>query len=217
MRRPTDQILPLLKLTRALFGALIVAASNCAIAQGTAGISGATTHGIRHVLYLAIKSDPDSHFLQQSSGEPRTATLTVKIRISAHSQETNFFGDVPATVSNFDPIKGSREREVWEDGKCHHERGFPKMTVINIDGSITNRQKTLPIAARYRWIGLSLPGDEVMPSKRIATGTDDVGLFIATRTETKQSRLFVDLKLYILPCELQSAQTKRASGDLTIE
>ncbi len=41
-----------------------------------------------------------------------------------------------------------------------------------------------------------------MASKRLASGSDDVGPFIATRTETKQSRLFVDLKLYILPCDL---------------
>jgi len=204
-----------LKPTLALFGALIVAAPGCAVAQETPGKPDASARGVKHVLYLAIKSDPDSRLLQQSSGEPQTATLTVKTRISAHSREANFSGDVPTTVADFDPIKGSREREVWQDAKCHHERGFPKMTVINIDGSITNRQKTLPIAARYRWIGLLLPGDEVMPSKRVATGTDDVGSFIATRTETKQSRLFVDMKLYILPCDLPSAQTKREVGDQT--
>ena len=41
-----------------------------------------------------------------------------------------------------------------------------------------------------------------MAAKRLASGSDDVGQFIATRTETKQSRLFVDLKLYILPCTI---------------
>jgi hypothetical protein len=44
-----------------------------------------------------------------------------------------------------------------------------------------------------------------MMAKRLASSTDDVGPFIATRTETKQSRLFVDLKLYILPCSLTAA------------
>ena len=109
---------------------------------------------------------------------------------------------MPATVSDFDPIKGSREQEVWKDAQCHHERGFPKISVINVDGSITNAQKSLPIAARFRWLGRLLPGDEVMAAKRLASGSDDVGPFIATRTETKQSRLFVDLKLYILPCTI---------------
>jgi len=186
-----------------LTGALILAAPNWATAQETASIRG--VGGIRHILYVTIKSDPNSRVLQRNSDEPITATLTVKTRISAHSQETNFYGDVPATVSDFDPIKGSREQEVWKDAQCHHERGFPKLSVINVDGSITNAQKSLPIAARFRWLGRLLPGDEVMAGKRLASGSDDVGPFIATRTETKQSRLFVDLKLYILPCSLTAA------------
>ena len=205
MRQRPHWRLPLLVPAVVMTGALILAAPNWAAAQETSSIHGAGAAGIRHILYLTIKSDPDSRFLQQSSDEPITATLTVKTRISAHSQETNFYGDVPATVSDFDPIKGSREREVWKDAQCHHERGFPKISVINVDGSITSGQKNLPIAARFRWLGRLLPGDEVMAAKRIASSTDDVGPFIATRTETKQSRLFVDLKLYILPCNLNAA------------
>ena len=195
-----------------LTGALILAAPNWAAAQETSSIRGAGAGGIRHILYVTIKSGPDSRVLQQSSDQPITATLTVKTRISAHSQEINFYGDVPATVSDFDPIKGSREQEVWKDAQCHHERGFPKITVINVDGSIINAQKSLPIAARFRWLGRLLPGDEVMAGKRLDSGSDDVGPFIATRTETKKSRLFVDLKLYILPCTITvGAHTKSAS------
>ena len=212
MRQRPHWSLPLLVPAVVLTGALILAAPNWAAAQETSSIRGAGAGGIRHILYVTIKSDPDSRVLQQSSDEPITATLTVKTRISAHSQETNFYGDVPATVSDFDPIKGSREQEVWKDAQCHHERGFPKITVINVDGSIINAQKSLPIAARFRWLGRLLPGDEVMAGKRLASGSDDVGPFIATRTETKQSRLFVDLKLYILPCTITvGAHTKSAS------
>jgi hypothetical protein len=212
MRQRPHWSLPLLVPAVVLTGALILAAPNWAAAQETSSIRGAGAGGIRHILYVTIKSDPDSRVLQQRSDEPITATLTVKTRISAHSQETNFYGDVPTTVSDFDPIKGSREQEVWKDAQCHHERGFPKITVINVDGSIINAQKSLPIAARFRWLGRLLPGDEVMAGKRLASGSDDVGPFIATRTETKQSRLFVDLKLYILPCTITvGAHTKSAS------
>ena len=206
--RSRPWILPFSKPVLVLFGALIVGVPNCAAAQLGSDTPDEANRGIRHVLYLTIKSDPYSLFLQQNYDEPYSATLTAKIRISAHSLETNFSGDVPATVSNFDPITGSREQEVWEDAKCHHERGYPKVTVITIDGSITNGQTKLPISARYRSVGLLLPGDEVMPAKRLVRGTDDVGSFIATHTETKKSRLFMDLKLYILPCDLQALQTK---------
>ena len=198
MRRPTHQVLCRYTPTVVLFGALIIAATNSAI--------GAEANGIRSILYLTVKSDANSPFPQQSSDEPQLATLTVKIRLSAHSQETNFFGDVPATVSDFNPTKGSPEQEVWKEAKCHHERGgFPKMTVISVDGFIMNGQKKLPITARYRWIGLLLPGDEVMAAKRLMRGSDDVGPFIATRTETKKSRLLVDLKLYMMRCTLSAS------------
>jgi hypothetical protein len=71
-----------------LTGALILAAPHWAGAQETSSIRGAGAGGIRHILYVTIKSDPNSSVLQKSSDEPITATLTVKTRISAHSQET---------------------------------------------------------------------------------------------------------------------------------
>ena len=121
------------------------------------------------------------------------------------------------TVSDFDPTKGSREQEVWRDAECHHERGFPKMTVVSVDGQITNGQQKLTIAARYRRLGFPLPGDEVMAAKRIDSGADDHGSFVATRTETKQSRLLVDLRLYFAPCDLQAARTKAEPEDQAIK
>ena len=177
------------------FGALVVTAPTCAKA--------ADENGVINVLYVTVKSDADSNVPKRSSNDMSSATLTVRVRLSAHSKETNFFGDVPATISNFDPTKGSQEQEVWKDAACHHERGgFPKMTVVSVDGFIVNGDEKLPIAARYRWMGLLLPGDEVMPAKPLVRGTDDIGPFIATHTETKRSRLGVDLKLYMLPCTL---------------
>jgi hypothetical protein len=202
MPRSKNHVLFLLKSILALLGFLVVIAANCAAAQGTSALPGDRMRGIRHVLDLTIKSDSTSQYLPQSSDESPRATLAVIIRISAHSQETNFYGNVRATMSDFDPIKGSREREVWKDAKCHHERGFPKITVLDVDGSITTGKKKRLIYARYRQIGLLLPKDEVMPSKRLSGGIDNIGPFIATRTETKLSRLFVDLKLHILPCDL---------------
>ena len=106
----------------AFLGALVVSAPNWAEA--------ADAGGVINVLYVTIKSDADSGVVKPSSNDARSATLTVKIRLSAHSRETNFYGDVPAIISNFDPIKGSHAQEVWKDEKCHQERGgFPKMTL----------------------------------------------------------------------------------------
>jgi hypothetical protein len=195
-----SQLKPIL----ALAGALAVE-SSCAVAEEATGALAATPRGIEHVLYLAVRSDPASPLLTQASGQAVTAKLTIKLRISAHSQETNFFGSVPATVSEFDLGKGSKDQEVWRDGKCHHERGFPKISVTNIDGLATTGLQRHPINARWRVIGLFLPRDEIMPSRMIGNSKDKIGSFVETRTETKQSRLSVGLKLYVLPCDLTLA------------
>jgi hypothetical protein len=194
--------MPTLKRVSLFFVSFLLAASGYAAAQGSPNTISAPRNGVRNVLKMVIRSDTDAAISQKPSGDAANAKLTVKIRISAHSQESNFFGDVQATASDFDPAKGSTEQEVWRDDRCHHERGFPKTSVIDVDGAITNGQSKQPISARYRWIGLMLPEDEIIPAKRLNGGTDGFGPFIATRTETKLSRLLIDLRLYILPCTL---------------
>lgn len=194
MQRPSRSKISFAALT-VFFGASALTFPNWA--------RGSDLNGIINVLYVTIKSDADSGVTKSNSNDKLSATLTVKIRLSAHSMETNFFGDVPATISNFDPTKGSHAQEVWKDAKCHHERGgFPKMTVLSINGFMLDGEKKLPISARYRWIGMLLPGDEVMPARPLVRGTDDIGPFISTHTETKKSHLAIDLKLYTLPCTL---------------
>jgi hypothetical protein len=196
-------ILPRFKPILAVFGA-VVALSNCAIAEESTGALAANTRGIEHVLYLAVKSDPTSPLLTQANSQ-HTAKFLVSVRISAHSQEANFFGVLPAAIPEFDLAKGSSDKEIWRDGKCHHERGFPKITVTAVDGLVTSGQEQHTVAARWRTLGLILPRDEVLASKKLDNGADKIGSYIATRTETKQSRLFLDLKLYILPCDLTVA------------
>lgn len=193
----------------ALLGALIVAAPTCVAAQESLSAIPATGRGIRHVLYVAIKSDnPDLTGSAHNSPDADAATITVKIRISDHSPETNFFGEVPTTVPHLDLINGSHEQKVWEDAACHHERGFPKMTVVSVNGSMMEGQQKFTVDAHIRRIGLPLPGDEVMEASSLAFGRDGRGSFIETRTETRQSCLSVDLKMYMLPCGLGSTATR---------
>jgi len=125
------------------------------------------------------------------------------IRISDHAQESQFFGTVPASFAEFKADEGGTEQRVWEDGRCHQKRGLPKLSVAEIRGSIIKGpEESIAILARPRHIGLPVPADEVMAGKRLPGGWDDVGLFMATRSQTTQSHLFVDLKLYILRCDL---------------
>jgi hypothetical protein len=118
----------------ALFGSVTFAACGLAAAQGISG----EPPFIKHALYLSIESDNP----ELQNGGPAKATLTVTVRLSDHSRETNFFGDVPATITDFDPVKGSPEQEVWQDASCHHERGYPKMTVIAPNGLIAQDRRS---------------------------------------------------------------------------
>jgi hypothetical protein len=199
------RILPQLAPILAAFGLIVAAASGRAIAEEAPAAAKTPTvnpQGIEHVLYLTIRADPASPLLTQANGQPVPARLLVNVRISAHSVETNFFGFVPVTVPEFDLAKGSEDQLIWRDGKCHHERGYPKITVTGVEGLVTSGQEKHSVAARWRMLGLFLPRDEVMASRRMDSGTDNIGQYIASRTETKQSRLLLDQKLYILPCDL---------------
>ena len=185
---------------------LVMSASTVAQGQTATGALGAVPRGIEHVLYLSIKSDPASPLLTEANGKDVSAKLTVTMRISAHSQETNFFGLVPADVSEFDLAKGSKDQVVWRDGKCHHERGIPKISVTKVEGQTTSGQQKHAISARWRIIGLFLPRDEITTSRRIGeTSSDDIGSYFTMRTETKHTRLLLDLKLYTLHCDLTVA------------
>jgi hypothetical protein len=195
---------------------------NCAGADEGPKTAAVKVKGIEHVLYLAVRPDPASPLLRQAygqpipAGHPITAKFVVSVRISAHSQETNFFGTVPATVAEFDLAKGSKDQPIWRDGKCHHERGYPKISVTGVEGLVTSGQEKHSVAARWRVLGLFLPRDEVLASKRIDNGTDNIGSYIATRTETKQSRLFLDLKLYILQCDLAVTPQRGVQANLPV-
>jgi hypothetical protein len=196
--------------------ALILAASTFAAAQETANSAPPAVRGVKHVLFLSIKSDdPElqpadgagAQDLQaskdQTSKETPKATLRVVVRLSDHSQETNFFGDVPASIANFDLAKGSPEQQIWQDERCHHERGFPRMLVMTVDGTIAHGSEKQAVEARRRHIGLPIPWDEILMASGLQFSADDRGPFIETRTPTKESRLSVVLKMYMLPCEVK--------------
>lgn len=195
----------------ALGAALIIAPPNFAAAQSAPSAQSPSARGVRHVLYLSVKSDdPDLQNAGVSGGQkdepakeaPR-ATLRVVVRISDHSQETNFFGAVPITAANFDPAKGSPEQEIWRDERCHHERGFPTISVSAIDGVISHGTSKQAVEAKPRRIGLRIPWDEVLMASGFQFGADDRGPFMETRTRTSESHLSVVLKMYMLACDIQ--------------
>lgn len=157
--------------------------------------------GVRFQLTTSIKADPTSQYALQNYDHGQ-ASLAIKIRISAHARESRFFGEVTARVSDFSPINGAPEQVIWQDARCHQRRGLPKATVTAIDGSITREKVQIRVHARPRQMGLLLPLDEITPGTRLADGADQKGSFIAYRSQSKLSHLFVDVKIYAFDCDL---------------
>jgi hypothetical protein len=194
----------------ALCAALMFAAHGFAAAQGTAKSPPSSVREIKHVLYLSVKSDdPDLQTAgsagapkDQTSNETPKTTLRFVVRLSDHSQETSFFGDVPVTIADADLAKGSPERQIWQDERCHHERGFPRTLLMSVDGLIAHGSDKQLVEARPRQIGRPIPWDEILMGSALQFSADDRGPFIETRTQTKESHLSVVLKMYMLPCDV---------------
>ena len=184
-----------------LAGCLFIAAANDAAGQTNA--SSFERNGVRHVISASVGVDP-AHQATTYGGERRLA-LTLSVRISDHAVESEFYGQVPVTFSDFTAKQPPAERVVWENDRCHQKRGLPKMAVTEIKGEIKNGEEpSNAISARARHIGLLLPSDEVMAGTRLPDGRDQIGPFMAIRTQTSRSHLIVDLKLYILGCNRSS-------------
>ena len=203
----------------AVCAALTFVAFDYAAAQRTGNSPQSSPPGVKHVLYLSVKSDdpglqtadnaaaPKDQGAKETNKETPKATLRIIVRVSDHSQETSFFGDVPISIANFDLAKGSPEQQIWQDERCHHERGFPRTLVMTVDGVIVHgsdkQSDNQLVEARRRHIGLPVPWDEIMMASGLQFSSDGRGRFIETRTQTKESHLSVDLKMYMLPCEVQ--------------
>jgi len=158
---------------------------------------------VKHRIDGSIKADWTSYAWQTGvdlKGHSISVKVAARIHISDNSQETRFSDEVTASFPDFDLIDGSPEQLIWEDTRCHHERGIPKVTLTAIDGVITNGPTRQVVSAHTRHIGLRLPSDEIMPARRFFGATDKIGPFSVTRTETTRSRLILELRMYTLAC-----------------
>lgn len=160
--------------------------------------------GIRHVITGSIKADPG--YAGKTYEAKDRATLIAMVRISDHARESQFYGDVPATLSDFPIATGSPEQEIWADSTCHQRRGVPKFAVVAIDGFIAAGQGRISVSARPRHIGLHVPPDEISAGRRLVDGVDATGAFTILRAETSQSHVAVDLTLRTLNCDITAGK-----------
>lgn len=160
--------------------------------------------GIRFQIKVSVKAVPSFPKGKRDDDRSR-ASLDVKLRISAHATESNYFGVVTESFSDFRVTEGSDERLFWQDARCHQRRGLPKAIVTAIDGSIRTENGQVEVAARPRYLGKLLPSDEISAGTRLPGGIDKDGPFIAFNSQTNKSHLAVDVKVYTIDCLLTGA------------
>ena len=187
--------------------------SSLACAQGKMPSPGAIDFkksGTKFEIKISVKGDPASADRADDRG---MASVTVKLRISAHASESQFFGEVTQDVDFFDlaAVEGSPEVSVWKEAQCHQRRGLPKVTVVAIDGSIAAAKKQMPIQARPRLLGKRLPADEISQGTQLPV-FDRNGAAMGYRSRSKTSRLLVDVRIYAVDCDLMAAR-RQGSGN----
>lgn len=160
--------------------------------------------GIKFQIKASVRAVPASPYVK-SNDDKTAASLDVKLRISAHATESNYFGVNTETFPAFRLTEGSVERLFWQDAACHQRRGLPKVTVAAIDGSVQTENGRVDVAARPRQIGKLVPADEISAGRRLPGGTDKTGPFIAFSSQTNTSHFVVDVKVYTLDCPLKGA------------
>jgi hypothetical protein len=204
-KRPVMQLLSLCR--RLLFA--VVALVGCLINSSVHAAGGPVagravdfrTSGIRFRIAASVKADPASPYVTQHYDHAK-ASLAVRIRISAHARESQFFGEVSKLFSNFPMNEGSDEGLIWQDARCHQRRGLPKATVTAIDGSIAVENGQISVRGRPRQVGLPLPMDEITQGIRLPSGVHHTNALFVYRSRSKLSHLLVDVKIYAFNCVL---------------
>jgi hypothetical protein len=185
-------------LPKLLVVALCAGAISAAMIPQTAWTASA---GIRHRVTAKLLpfSNPVgvSRSAQASSSH---ADLRIFVQISDHAIDSRFYGTAEARFADVDPSIGADEAVVWEDARCHRERGIPKISLVRIDGAIRNGDKTTPLTAVGRQIGLRVPADEIIERKGAAD--DNAQTLMIIDATTKASGIAVRIRLTGEPCAL---------------
>jgi hypothetical protein len=159
--------------------------------------------GIRFLIKASIQALPGSPYIK-SGDDKISASLDVKLRISAHATGSQFFGVTTESFSDFRLAEGSEEKVFLQETNCHQRRGLPKVTVTAINGVIQTDNGRIDVAALPRQLGRLLPSDEISAGARQSGGADKNGRFIAYTSHTNTSRLAVNVKIYTIDCPLMA-------------
>lgn len=183
---------------------LVIAA--CIIsAPATAQSGNPPAPGVKHRLEVSLSLDREAPAIKENRASPR-ADLKMRIRISDHAIDSDYFGVVTYDFSSADPASAVTVKTIWEDPACHIDRGLPKISIVDIQGSLAGVDKKFDVAALPRRVGKHIPDDEIVGQRlqqsALRSRGPDEQLGISLRAQTKRSGIHANLDLIATRCAL---------------
>ena len=178
----------------------------CIISASAAAQSGLLpAPGIKHRLEVSLSLDREAPAIRENRASPR-ADLKMRIRISDHAINSDYFGVVTYDFSSVDPANDATVKTIWEDPACHIDRGLPKISIVDIQGTLAGADKKFDVAALPRRVGKHIPDDEIVgqrmlqSTRRLSGPNEQVGIVL--QAQTKRSGIRATLDLIATRCAL---------------
>jgi hypothetical protein len=164
-----------------------------------------TPPGVKHRLEVSMSVDREAPALKENRDRPR-ADVKLRVRISDHAIDSDYFGMVTFDFASADPANDIRVKTIWEDPGCHIDRGLPKISIVDIQGSLAGADKKFVVAAVPRHVGKHIPDDEIIarpvPQSSQRPRKPDEQQGISLRARTQRSGIQASLDLIATRCAL---------------
>jgi hypothetical protein len=183
------------------YGAVFAQAIGAGSQPSTAG-----NIGSRHRVEASMMLDSSAPAVKGNREHPQ-ADLKMRVRISDHAIDSDFYGVVTLDHVSSGSEQHGAVRTIWHDAVCHRDRGLPKVSIVDITGTITGMDMKSEVAAIPRRIGKHIPEDEIVAQPIPAsfqgakTEGDESGIFV--RAHTKRSGIRVILNVVATRCALK--------------
>lgn len=166
----------------------------------TSQLPAGAADGIRHRIDLKITKGPESPL----NSDHLRGEIKTTIRLVANSRETRFNGMLSSSFVSLNASPSQavliEQTKVWEEAICHQNRGYPKTTLVRLEGTFQPGETKLFAAKRLT--GKPIPDDELSVEAGMSTGKDELGPHVTFRSTTRRSKLIVDMRIYPIKCEL---------------
>jgi len=157
-------------------------------------VTAAPLDGVRHSVEVSIAAESDNE-------APVRGSLGLSMHIASFTKQADFSKTLTVIFENAD-LGGGSPQKVWEEPSCHERRGYPRIWLDELRGTVTRGGEKIDVVAIPRHLGQLLPKDELRVGQPVSANGDDFHQERVYRSRTVGSRLMVDVKLTSIACRL---------------